>query len=121
MSALSPARKTGHILGFILAALHVASLGIPTPDGEEGPPFAVLLVGAALGIAVIVLLALSWTRDSRTPRRIAAVLLVIAALGAVPGLLVSGAPVALQIAAGVLVLLTIATIVLLFLPQRESE
>lgn len=120
MSTLSPARKIGHALGFILATLHVASLGVPAPDGEDSPPFAVLLVGAALGIVVIVLLAFSWTRDSRTPRRIAAVLLVIAALGAVPGMLVSDVAVALQIAAGVLVLLTIATIVLLFLPPREN-
>jgi hypothetical protein len=47
------------------------------------------------------------------------VLLVLAALGALPGLLVADVDVMLQIAAGALVLLTIATLILLFYPQRS--
>jgi len=45
---------------------------------------------------------------------------VLAGLGALPGLLVADVPAALQVGAGILVLLTIATVVLLFYPQRDS-
>lgn len=120
MAQLSPPRTAGHVLGIVLGAAHVSFLGVPTDGEESGPPLPVLLIGAAIGLAVIALLVWSWRLDARGPRRIAAVLLVLAALGVLPGLLVPDVGAALQFAAGAFVLLTVASIVLLFFPQRVA-
>lgn len=119
MTPLSRPHAAGHVLGIVLGLVHLSILGIPTDNQDAGPPLAILILGAAIGLAVIVLLVHSWRRGSHGPRRIAAVLLVLAALGALPGLLVDGVAVALQVAAGGLVLLTLAAIVLLFYPQHS--
>jgi len=95
-------------------------LGIPSGGKDAGPPLPVLVASAAIGLAVIALLMLSWRRDSRTARVVAGVLLVLAALGAAPGLLVADVDLALRIAAGLLVGLTAATLALLFLPEPGS-
>jgi peptidoglycan/LPS O-acetylase OafA/YrhL len=121
MTSLTTPRMAGHVLGILVALGHVASVGIPTASGKPGPPLAVLVIGAGLGLAVIALLTLSWRRDSREARRIAAILLVLAALGALPGMFVAGASTALTFAAGALVLVTVAAVVLLFAPQPEPE
>jgi hypothetical protein len=119
MAQLSAPRKAGHVLGITLAAIHLASLALPTGSGEEGPPLPVLIGGALIGVAVIILLVQSWRADARGPRRIAAVLLALAGLAALPGLLVADVAPALRLVAGLVVLMTIATIVLLFYPQRQ--
>jgi hypothetical protein len=119
MTQLSRPRTAGHVLGMALGLAHLSILGVPTDSGEPGPPLAVALAGAVVGVAVIALLAVSWRRDATTPRRVAAVLLFVAALGALPGLLVSGVDVVLQLLAGALVLLTVVAVVLLFYPRRS--
>jgi hypothetical protein len=78
----------------------------------------VLVVGAAIGLAVILLLVRSWRRDARTARVLAGVLLVLAAAGAAPGLLVADVDLGLRVAAGLLVGLTAAALALLFLPEH---
>lgn len=118
MTQLSRPHVAGHVLGILLGLTHLSFLGVPTDGEEAGPPLAVLILGAVVGLAVVVLLIRSWRRDAQVPRRIAAVLLVLAALGALPGLLVADVGVALQLGAGGLVLLTVAALVLLFYPQR---
>ena len=120
MATISGPRRAGHILGIGLGAAHLSFLAVPTDGQESGPPLGILVLGAALGLTVIVLLVKAWRDDQRGPRRVAAVLLVLAGLGALPGLLVAGVPVALQVGAGLLVLLTILCVVLLFYPQRDS-
>lgn len=118
MTPISGPRRAGHVLGIILGLLHLSLLAAPTNDEGSGPPLAVLAISAAIGVAVVALLVQSWRRDQSGPRRFAAILLVLAALGALPGLLVADVPTALQAGAGILVLLTIAAVVLLFYPQR---
>ncbi|MGK2875529.1 MAG: hypothetical protein ACSLEW_07790 [Nocardioides sp.] len=118
MAQLSRPQVAGHVLGIVLGLAHLSILGAPTDGEEAGPPLAILILGAVVGLAVVVLLIYSWRRDAHAPRRIAAVLLVLAALGALPGLLVADVEVALRLAAGGLVLLTVIALVLLFYPQR---
>ena len=120
MTSISGPRRAGHMLGIVVGVAHLSALAVPSGGEDSGPPLAVLAIGAVIGLAVIALLIQSWRRDQRGPRRIAAILLVLAGLGALPGLLVADVPAALQVGAGILVLLTIATVVLLFYPQRDS-
>lgn len=120
MTSISGPRRAGHVLGIILGVVHMSALAA-SPDGEgSGPPVGVLAIGAVLGLVIIALLVQSWRHDQRGPRRVAAVLLVLAGLGALPGLLVADVPLGLQAAAAVLVLLTLAAVVLMFYPQRAS-
>jgi hypothetical protein len=121
MTQLSRPRTAGHVLGIGLGLAHLSILGVPTGGDDPGPPLAVVICGALLGLSVVILLVLSWRRDATTPRRVAAVLLFVAALGALPGLLVSGVDVALQLLAGILVLLTVTAVVLLFYPQSSRS
>jgi hypothetical protein len=71
-------------------------------------------------LLILALLLRSWATGRRVPRRIAAVLLVINALLAVPGLFVPDVATWLRIDAGVCVLATIAAIVLMFYPDRRA-
>lgn len=119
MTSITGPRRAGHILGITVGVAHLAALAIPSGE-DSGPPLPVLAIGAVIGLAIIALLIQSWRRDQRGPRRIAAVLLVLAALGALPGLLVADVAAPLQVIAGILVLLTIATVVMLFYPQHDS-
>lgn len=117
ISVLSRRRRAGHVLGIALGVAHLSVLGVPTGGDDAGPPLAVLVVGAAVGLAVILLLVRSWRRDARTARVLAGVLLVLAALGAAPGLLAADVDLGLRVAAGLLVGLTAVTLALLFLPE----
>lgn len=120
MASINGRGQAGHVLGGILGVAHVAAIGAAGEEGDAGPPLAVLVVAAALGVAIVALLVRSWRQDSRGARRVAAVLLLLAALGTLPGLLVAGVHVARQVGAGAVVLLTIATVLLLFSPQRPA-
>ncbi len=121
MTHISGPRRAGHVLGIILGVIHLGSLAAPSDGDGSGPPLAVLAIGAVIGVAVVALLIHSWRRDQRGSRRFAAVLLVLAALGALPGLLVADVPAILQLGAAIVVLMTIATVVLLFYPQRAPS
>jgi hypothetical protein len=118
-SSLSRRRKAGHVLGIVLGVAHVSVLGVPSDGEDAGPPLPVLVVGAAIGLAVIILLVQSWRHDSGTARRVAGGLLVLAALGALPGLLVADVGLALRLAAGALIGLTVAAVTLLVSPQSS--
>ena len=118
---LSSRRRAGHLLGVLLGLIHLSVLGIPTGSRDAGPPLPVLILGAAIGLAVIALLVRSWRQDAPIARWAAGVLLVLAALGVLPGLLVANVALALRLAAGALVGLTVATLVLLFLPESGTD
>ncbi|GAA3811124.1 hypothetical protein [Nocardioides panacisoli] len=104
-----------------MGLIHLSVLGIPTGSRDAGPPLPVLILGAAIGLAVIALLVRSWRQDAPIARWAAGVLLVLAALGVLPGLLVANVALALRLAAGALVGLTVATLVLLFLPESGTD
>lgn len=114
---MSTRRRAGHVLGIVLGTLHVAVLAIPTGGDDAGPPLPVLVIGAVIGLAVIALLRRSWRTDARVARRAAGALLVVAALGVLPGLLTADVTLALRLAAGALIGLTVATLLLLFAPE----
>jgi hypothetical protein len=71
-------------------------------------------------VCILALLMRSWAKNSRVDRRIAAVLLVVNALLAVPGLFLPDVATWLRIDASLCVIATIAAIVLLFYPDRRA-
>jgi protein-S-isoprenylcysteine O-methyltransferase Ste14 len=116
---LTAPQKVGHVIGFALGLDMLTTL-YGEGTGEDATPLPVLAVIVVMMVCILALLVRSWTKDSRVHRRIAAVMLVLNALLAVPGLFVSDVATWLRIDAGLCVLATIAAIVLLFYPDRPA-
>ena len=72
-----------------------------------------------LGAIIIVAVLIGWLRGSRAAIRAAAVPLVLAAITALPAFTTPDVPKPIVAAAGVYVLLTIITLVLMFKPARQ--
>lgn len=107
-------RTTGLL---ILAALSLVDIaGLAVTDGEH-PPYAIAVMGAVLGAASLVLVALAW-RNRRWAIAPLVALRSLSALGAVPAFVVGGVPAPAVVLAAVIVTLTIAGIVLLARPAQ---
>ncbi len=113
--------KVGFVLALLLGLGNVVSLASPTPEGEVGPPMAILIVDAVLGVGIIVAVLIGWLRKRKAAIRAASVLLILAAITALPAFVSPDVPSGLVAAAGIYVLLTILTIVLMLKPGTRSE
>jgi hypothetical protein len=80
----------------------------------------VIVLGYVLGLLVIGLLGISWVKDVAIARRIAAVLMIMGAMSALPAFAVPAVPLWARLIAGIAILATIACIILLFYPDRSS-
>jgi undecaprenyl pyrophosphate phosphatase UppP len=116
---LTTPQKVGHVVGFTLGLDMLTTL-YGEGTGDDATPAPVLAVIVVMMVCILALLVRSWTKDSRVHRRIAAVLLVVNALLAVPGLFLSDIATWLRVDAGLCVIATIAAIVLLFYPDRPA-
>jgi hypothetical protein len=116
----SVANKAGFVLALLLAVLDVGSVLNPTPEGEVGPPLAILAVGALLGLITIVAVAFGWSRGSRGAVRAAAAARILSALLALPAFAVAEVPPVLKALAGAFVLATILAVALMLKPTRGS-
>jgi hypothetical protein len=116
---LTTPQKAGHVIGFALGLDMVTTL-FSEGTGDDATPLPVLAIIVVMMLLILGLLARSWASGRSLPRRIAAVLLVLNALLAVPGLFVPDVATWMRIDAGVCVLATIAAIVLMFYPDRRA-
>jgi hypothetical protein len=112
--------KVGFVLALLLGLGNVVSLASPTPDGEVGPPLAILVVDAVLGVGIIVAVLVGWLRGRKSAIRAATVLLILAAITALPAFVTPDVPSGIVAVAGVYVLLTILTIVLMLKPGART-
>lgn len=119
MTTYTAVNKAGFVLAVLLGLVNVAALANPTPEGEVGPPLAILVVDAVLGAGIIVAVVIGWLRSSRPAIRAATVLLILAAITALPAFVSPDVPSALVAAAGIYVLFTILTIVLMLKPRQS--
>jgi hypothetical protein len=115
----STANKAGFVLAILLGASNLVGLASPTPEGEVGPPLAVLIFGAVVGIAIVACVVVGWLRGSRAAIRAAAIMLVLTAITALPAFVTPDVPAPLVATAGVFVVLTIVTLVLMLKPTRQ--
>jgi hypothetical protein len=115
------ATNTKQKIGLVLCGLY--SLGnIPSfleapPDGEEGPPMAILVVGTLLGIIGLVATVMAW-RGNRVALRVAAGSIILVTLTALPAFFVD-VPMFIKALTGVSVVLTVVAVVLMFSVQRR--
>jgi hypothetical protein len=115
---LSKINKAGLVLALLLGLADIAAPLQPTPDGEVGPPFAILLLGSVLGLITVVAVVVAWRTTRRGAIRIAAGARIISVLTALPAFFVD-VPASVKVLVGVFVLLTVATVTMMLTPTRQ--
>lgn len=116
---LTTRQKAGHVIGLVLGLDMLTTL-FSEGTGDDATPLPVLAIIVVMMLLILGLLVRSWATGRRLPRRIAAVLLVVNALLAAPGLFLPDVATWMRIDAGFCVIGTIAAIVLMFYPDRRA-
>lgn len=117
MDIVSTRQKVGLVLAALINLTAIPSVLFPTPDGDEGPPMAVLVVTTILGLIGLVAVVLAW-RGNKLALRVAAASLIVQALLAIPAFF-ADIPAGIKLAAGASVVVTIIAVVLMFSPARR--
>ena len=84
MNPVTPRQKVGLVLAGLLSAANLPSVFLPTPEGQEGPPVAVLAISAVLGVIGLVAVVLAWRDGNPAAVRVAAGTLVLNVLTSLP-------------------------------------
>ena len=110
---LSVKNRIGLGLALVFGVLDLGSPFGPTGSADEpGPPMAVLVASAVLGLVTIVAAIWAWRTASRAGARIVAGSRILSILGALPAFFVSGVPAVVVAIVAVSVVLTVVTVVL---------
>ena len=117
MNHTSPRQKIGLLLAGFLSLTAVPSVLTPTPDGEVGPPFGILILGTVLGVVGLIAVVAAW-RGNRPALRVAAGAVILNMLTSLPAFFVD-VPAWLKLLVGVSVLISITSVVLMFSPARR--
>ncbi|KQY51610.1 MULTISPECIES: hypothetical protein [unclassified Nocardioides] len=118
MSIKSTRQRVGLVLAGLLSVVSIPSAFTPTPDGETGPPYVVLLLGTVLGIIGLVAVIVAWRSDSPAALRVASGALIVNALTSLPAFFVD-VPSWLKLLVALNVLVTTAAIVLMLSGVRR--
>ncbi|MEP6648676.1 MAG: hypothetical protein ABJA74_02010 [Lapillicoccus sp.] len=113
--------KVGFVVAILLGLSDLPAVSFSTPQGQVGPPPAVLLLSTICGIVTLVAVLYGWIRHSWPAIRVAAGARVVSMLAAMPGLFVDGLPGPLRVVVAASVLVTIATVTLMLMPARRTE
>ena len=123
-TARTPARRgttTKQKVGLAIAALYsltnIPSVLFETPEGQEGPPLAILAVGSILGVIGLVAAVWAW-RGNRVALRVAAGAIILVTLTALPAFFVD-VPMAIKALVAFSVVLTLVAVVLMFSADRR--
>ncbi|MFT4216754.1 MAG: hypothetical protein QM619_06155 [Micropruina sp.] len=111
--------RVGLVLTLILGLGNGASAFFPTPDGEVGPPFEVLVADTVLAVVVVVGVVVAWMRGSRLAARIAAGCAMLIAISAMPAFFVEVPPV-VKALAGAITLVTVLACGLMLAPAKRK-
>ena len=117
---MSGRQKAGYVLGLVVGFANIPGVFVPGGETETGaptgPPVEVLAAGVVLGLLIMGLLLAAWRTGRRGLLRAAAVLMILAALLAVPCVLNATVELWIRVLAGSYILATLAALVLLFAP-----
>jgi len=116
--AHSTSQKVGLVLAGLLSAVSIPSVLAPTPEGEVGPPLAILVVGSILGVIGLIAVIIAWRTGKPAAVRVTAGALIINMLTGLPAFFVD-VPAGIKVLVGVSVLLTVLAVALLF--SRSSR
>ncbi len=110
-------QKVGLVIAGLYSFTNIPSVLFGTPEGEEGPPMVILAIGTILGVIGLVSVVLAW-RGNRVALRIAAGAIILVTLSALPAFFVD-VPLAIKALVGSSVLITLAAVVLMFSGDRR--
>lgn len=97
----------------VLGVLSAADLALPLITDGEHPPMAVVLAGAVIGLASLILIISAW-RGARRAAYAVVALRVLSAAAAAPALFSSGVPAEMITVAAVWIVLTVVGVGLVF-------
>jgi hypothetical protein len=109
--------RTGLALSAILGLSNLPFLFLDINWGAEEPPFALLLLNAAIGMVSVVCAVLAWNTGNRRLIRLNAAALIINALLVVPGLFLDTTA-TIRVISAVTIVATVAAVVL---TMRRSD
>lgn len=118
MDVISGRQKAGLVIAGLLSLVSVTSAFFPTPEGEEGPPYAVLVLGTILGVVGLVGVVIAWRTGNQAAFRVTAGALVINAISSLPAFFVD-VPAGLKLAVAISIVVTVLGIVLMFSTARR--
>jgi hypothetical protein len=116
-SSTTTKQKVGLVICGLYSLTNIPSVLVPTPDGEEGPPFAILAVDSVLGLIGLVMVVMAW-RGNRVALRVAAGSMILSTLTGLPAFFVD-VPMAVKALVGFSVVITVAAVVLMFSGRRS--
>jgi hypothetical protein len=118
---LSTRNKIGLVIAGLLALGDIVFLfALPTPEGEPGPPFGILVLGAVCGIITLVAGAYAWAKANRGAIRIAAGARIVSMISALPAFF-EDVSADVKITVTGVVLLTVICVVLMLSPVRVTK
>lgn len=117
-STWSGANKAGLVLLALAAAVNL--IPMPAPEGTGGPPVAVLIAAAVLGLIALIGVVVAWSRNSRKAAMVAVGVSIINALLAVPAFFEPGIPTSLRALAGVFIAWTVVAVALTLRPNPNG-
>src|ERR1700742_4487643 len=80
--------RTGLAISALLGLVNIPFVFSPTPDGQEGPPLAILVLSAVVGLVSVVCAVVAWRSGNRLAIRINAAALLVNALTSLPAFFV---------------------------------
>ncbi|KGN36844.1 hypothetical protein [Knoellia subterranea] len=119
MKPSSTRQKVGLVLAGLLSLSSIPSVLAPTPDGEVGAPFGILVLSSVLGVVGLVAVVVAWVRSSGTAIRVAAGCLIVTLLGSLPAFFVD-VPAIVRFGTAASALVTVLTIALMFSGVRGN-
>ena len=117
MSINSPRQRAGLVIAGLLSLTSLPSMLVPTPDGEVGPPYAILVLSTVLGVVGLVAVVLAW-RGNRVALRVAAGAIIVNLLTSLPALFV-GVPSAVKVLVAAGILVSVVALILMFSTARR--
>jgi hypothetical protein len=111
-------QRTGLVLGGLVSLSTIPSAFASAPQGEVGPPLAVMVLDTVMGVVGLVAAVLAW-RGRTGWLRLLAASLAVTALSGVPAFFVD-VPLSVKAIVGASILVTVAIVALLF-PSRPTE
>jgi hypothetical protein len=117
---LSTKNKVGLVIAGLLGLGDIPAALMPTPDGEVGPPYAILVLGSILGVVTVVAVVIGWTKASRGAIRVAAGARIVSVLTALPAFFVD-VPWFIKLLVTAAVVLTAVSVVLMLSPARQTS
>jgi hypothetical protein len=111
-------QKVGLVIAGLYSLANIPSVLIPTPEGETGPPFGILVIGTILGVVGLAATVAAW-RGSSLALRITAGAIIVVTLTAIPAFFVD-VPMSVKAYCGVAVLVTVVAVALMFSGRRPG-